>query len=262
MRIPDVQPLAAGVAAILLIASIVWWLASAPQPIDPGQPTWKGADIVRLNAAVPQIADFIEFYTNDENPFVPLNYRIAEREWTNPDRRPGRALPSSNPIPPPKDSVTVIVPNPPVLIFPHLVPAPSNAPLTYGLVSVDGHEAVIVRMPGASDPITLKPGEKVSGWTLVSIDEVNFATFVDPDGMEQRFVIGEGDLAVTNSNPSPAGAIKVAPSSASGNHGVPKPPKPSGSKPGMNNGPVPKPPMGAERRSPVKETPQKIPPAK
>jgi hypothetical protein len=259
MRAPDVQPLAAGVAAILLIASIVWWLASVPQSIDPGQPTWEGADIVRLNAAVPQIADFTEFYTNNENPFVPLNDRIAEREWTNPDRRPGRSLPSPNPIPPPKDSVIVIVPNPPVLIFPQLVPAPSNAPLTYGLVSVDGHEAVIVRMPGATEPVTLKPGDKVVGWTLVSIDEVNFATFLDPDGMEQRFVIGEGDLAVTNSNASAVGAIKAPPAAGQGG---PKPPRQGGSKPGMNNGPVPKPPMGAERRPPVKETPQKIPPSK
>lgn len=258
VRAPDFQPWAAGMAAILLIASIVWWLASAPQPIDPGQPTWKGADIVRLNAAVPQIADFTEFYTNDENPFVPLNERIAEREWTNPDRRPGRLPPSSNPILPPRESVIVIVPNPPVLILPKLVPAPSNAPLTYGLVSVDGHEAVIVRMPGAAEPITLKPSEKVSGWTLVSIDEGNFATFVDPDGVEQRFVIGEGDLAVINSNASAAGAIKAPPAG----QGVPKPPKPGAFKPGMNNGPVPKPPMGAERRSPNKETPQKAPPAR
>jgi hypothetical protein len=257
MRAPDVQPLAAGVAAILLIASIVWWLASVPQSIDPGQPTWEGADIVRLNAAVPQIADFTEFYTNNENPFVPLNDRIAEREWPNRDQR--TKLPTSIFIPPPSEAVIVIVPNPPVLIFPQLVPAPSNAPLTYGLVSVDGHEAVIVRMPGATDPITLKPGEKVSGWTLVSIDEVNFATFLDPDGMEQRFVIGEGDLAVTNSNASAAGAIKAPPAAGQGG---PKPPRQGGSKPGMNNGPVPKPPMGAERRPPVKETPQKIPPSK
>ena len=172
---------------------------------------------------MPQIADFTEFYTNNENPFVPLNDRIVEREWTNPDRRPGRSLPSPNPIPPPKDSVIVIVPNPPVLIFPQLVPAPSNAPLTYGLVSVDGHEAVIVRMPGATEPVTLKPGDKVVGWTLVSIDEVNFATFLDPDGMEQRFVIGEGDLAVTNSNASTVGAIKAPPAAGQGG---PKPPPP------------------------------------
>lgn len=257
MRAPDVQPLAAGVAAILLIASIVWWLASVPQSIDPGQPTWKGADIVRLNAAVPQIADFTEFYTNDENPFVPLNERIAEREWPNRDQR--TKLPTPIFIPPPSEAVVVIVPNPPVLIFPQLVPAPSNAPLTYGLVSVDGHEAVIVRMPGATEPVTLKPGDKVVGWTLVSIDEVNFATFLDPDGMEQRFVIGEGDLAVINSNASAAGAIKAPPAG----QGVPKPPKPGAFKPGMNNnGPVPKPPMGVERRSPNKETPQKAPPAK
>lgn len=265
VRGPDFQPWAAGTAAILLIASIVWWLTSAPQSIDPGQPTWNGANVVRLNAAVPQIADFVDFYTNNENPFVPLNDRIAEREWNSDGRsgRPGRLPPSPNSIPPPKDPVTVIVPNTPVLVLPQLVPAPSNAPLTYGLISVDGQEAVIVRMPGAAEPITLKPSEKVSGWTLVSIDEGNFATFINPEGIEQRFVIGEGDLAVINSNASAAGAIKAPPAG----QGVPKPPKPGASKPGaskpgINNGPIPKPPMRDERRSPNKETPQKIPPPK
>ena len=267
MRAPEFQPLAAGVAAMLLIASIIWWLTSAPQPIDPGQPTWKGADIVRLNAAVPQIADFKEFYTNNENPFVPLNERIIERDWTNPDHR----RPKDPPPPPPiqtlpiRGSVVVKDPVPPVLVLPTLVPAPSNAPLTYGLVSVDGHEAVIVRMPGAPEPTTLKPGDKTGGWTLVSIDEGNFATFIDPDGIEQRFVIGEGDLAIITSNASTSGATKDPMGSAPGAHGVPKPLKPGGSiprpgsKPGTIDGPIPKPPMREERRPPPKEVPQKNP---
>lgn len=267
VRAPEFQPLAAGVAAILLIASIVWWVASTPQPIDPGQPTWNGTNIVQLNAAVPKIADFAEFYKNDENPFVPLNERIVERDWTNPDRRrPDRQLPPPVPIPPPRDPVIVKVPlPPPVLVLPTLVPAPSNAPLTYGLVSVDGHDAVIVRMPGATEPTTLKPDDKAAGWTLVSIDEGNFATFIDPDGVEQRFVIGEGDLAVINSNAPVSGATKEPVGSAPGGRGVPKPPKPAGtsprpaSKPGTIDGPIPKPPMREERRPPPKEALQKNP---
>ena len=267
MRAPEFQPLAAGVAAMLLIASIVWWLASAPQPIDPGQPTWKGADIVRLNAAVPKIADFTEFYQNDENPFVPSDARKIEGDRIRESRFP-RPPPTPMPIPPPQPPVIVRVPvqpPPPVLVLPTLVPAPSNAPLTYGLVSVDGHEAVIVRMPGATEPTTLKPGDKTGGWTLVSIDEGNFATFIDPDGIEQRFVIGEGDLAVITNNASTSGATKDPMGSAPGAHGVPKPLKPGGSiprpgsKPGTIDGPIPKPPMREERRPPPKEVPQKNP---
>jgi hypothetical protein len=268
MRAPEFQPLAAGVAAIMLIASIVWWLTSAPQLIDPGEPTWKGANVVRLNAAVPQIADFKEFYTNNQNPFVPLNDRGPEDEAQDPDNRRRRRdpPPTPPPIPPPREPVIVKVPDPPpprVLVLPTLVPAPSNAPLTYGLVSIDGNDAVIVRMPGATEPTTLKPGNKAGGWTLVSIDEGNFATFVDPDGVEQRFVIGEGDLAVFNSNAAASGVTKEPKG-----HGAPMPPKPvgsgprPGSKPGANNGPIPKPPMREERRPPSKETPQKAPPSK
>ena len=266
VRAPEFQPLAAGVAAILLIASIVWWLASGPQPTDPGQPTWNGANIVRLNAAVPKIADFTEFYQNDENPFVPSDARKIEGDWIREGRFP-RNPPAPSIAPPPRDSVIVRVPvqpPPPVLVLPTLIPAPSNAPLTYGLVSVDGHEAVIVRMPGATEPTTLMPGNKAAGWTLVSIDEGNFATFIDPDGIEQRFVIGEGDLAVINSNAT-AGATKEPMGPVPGGQGVPKPPKPGGtsprpaSKPGTIDGPIPKPPMREERRPPSKEAPQKNP---
>ncbi len=255
MRVPELQPLAAGAAAILLIASVVWWGVSAPELIDPGQPTWKGADIVRLQAAVPEIADFGEFYTNNYNPFVPLPARRDEDERFKPTRRvdptPPRPEKTMLPLKPPVE----IVDRPrPELVFPKLTPAPSNAPVAYGLVMVDGEETVIVRMPDAAQSITMKAGTKVGGWTLVSIDNGNLATFLDPQGVEQRFAIGLGDLAS-----APGAPEAVAPEKGPGKKGapgggpIPKPPGASGpnGRPGSAggmDGPIPKPPSREERR--------------
>ena len=36
MRVPELQPFAAGTAAALLVASMAWWALSAPVLVDPG----------------------------------------------------------------------------------------------------------------------------------------------------------------------------------------------------------------------------------
>lgn len=264
MRAPDLQPLAAGVCALLLVASLAWWALSAPELIDPGQPTWKGADIVRLKASVPEIPDFREFYVNDDNPFVPLQARLSERERRNPTRRVDPTPPRPDKkMPPPKPPVEVVEKERPVLVLPKLSPVPNNAPLTYGLVVVDNQEAVIVRMPGATQSITMKPGTKEGGWTLVSIDNGNLATFLDPQGVEQRFAIGLGDLA---SALGPAEAVPGGKDAAG--KGVPGrgmgPKLPGaggqGARPGTNGGaegPIPRPPSREERHR--KDQP-KVPP--
>ena len=80
-----------------------WWAFSVPDLVDPGQPTWKGADIVRLKASVPEIASFEHFYVNHDNPFVPQQQRSVERERYNPDRRRTITTPPPRlvPMPPP-----------------------------------------------------------------------------------------------------------------------------------------------------------------
>jgi hypothetical protein len=266
MRAPDLQPVAAGVAALFLVASISWWLLSAPAVIDPGQPSWKGADIVRLTASVPQIDRFERFYVNDDNPFVPLQARLAEnggrqRLREGPGVRPPTpTLTRPVQILPPRAPVVVVEPEKPKLILPKLSPAPANAPIVFGLVAVDGQEALTIRMPGAKDSIRLVPGEKVDGWTLVSIDNGNLANFTDPQGIEHQFVIGQGDLAVAQNEDGSAAAPSTAPGKGSAGHGmIPKPPTPGGARPpgpGGADGAIPRPPPREEHRRPPKDLPK------
>lgn len=274
MRGRDLQPFAAGLSALLLIAAMGWWAFSAPQVVDPGQPTWKGADIVRLKAAVPEIAQFEHFYVNHDNPFVPHHLRAAERDRWNPDKRRIAAQPPPRPvaIPPPKAPVVVVEPPKPQLVLPKLDTPGANAPVVYGMLLSDGQEMVIVRMPGANDAVNLKPGDKLAGWTLVSIDSGNLTTFLDPHGLEQRFAIGQGNLAVAHDQPDAGkggagtkGDGKTPPKQPPGAPGS-RPPVPMGA-----DGPIPRPPPREERRRerrpeganpPPPNQPQTAPPPK
>lgn len=254
MRGHNLQPLAAGIAALLLIASMGWWLFSAPELVDPGQPTWKGSDIVRMKAVVPEISPFEQFYVNHDNPFVPHNLRVAERGTYDPRTRPvAQTPPRPVQIPPPKPPVVVVEQEKPKLVLPKLTRAPTNAPIAYGLLVSDGEEVVIVRMPDAKEPQNLKPGDKIAGWTLVSIDSGNLATFLDPQGIEHRFAIGQGDLAVAQSGSDAVAPGKDAAGADKTNGGrgmVPKVPGtggPSTRPPGVD-GPIPRPPPREERR--------------
>ena len=260
MRAPDFQPLAAGAAALLLVASMAWWLLSAPELVDPGQPTWKGADIVHMKAAVPEISPFEHFYVNHDNPFVPHNLRVAERDIYNPNRPRVAQTPPPPPqqvvkVLPPRTPVQVVEPEKPKLVLPKLTRPPTNAPIVYGLLVNDGQELVIVRMPDAKESMNLKPGDKIGGWTLISIDSGNLATFLDPQGIEHRFAIGQGDLAVAQSEGAALVPGKGTTDKTNGGRGmVPKAPVPGGpqnvpvARPPGVDGPIPRPPPREERR--------------
>jgi hypothetical protein len=262
MPAPNLQPFVAGAAALLLVASMGWWLLSGPELVDPGQPTWKGADIVQLQAAVPEIAPFDHFYVNHDNPFVPHAQRIAERGVYDPRTRPvAQVPPRPVQIPPPKPPIIVQEPEKPKLVLPKLTAAPSNAPIAYGLLVSDGEEVVIVRMPDSQAPVNLKPGGKIAGWTLVSIDSGNLATFLDPQGVEHRFAIGQGDLVVAQD----AKGSSVPGKDAAGANAGRGPTPPKGMPPGTltnrppgADGPIPRPPPREERRR--RERPPEVPP--
>jgi hypothetical protein len=271
MRVPDLQPLAAGASALLLIASLGWWALSAPELVDPGHPTWKGAEIEQLEAAVPEIEPFTAFYVNDDNPFVPYNLRLAERNSIERARLgPRTAQPPPKPPnvrPPLREAVVVVEPPKPKLVLPKLVPAGNDAPTCFGLVTVDGQEALLVRMPGASEPIRLTAGGAAGGWTLVSIDNGNLATFTDPAGIEQRFAIGEGNLTVAQDAGAGAGAAVPGQGKNPLKPGMgPKPPgtPADGARPGSQrggiDGQIPKPEARPERRPRPPKQPAPIEP--
>jgi hypothetical protein len=271
MRGRDLQPIAAGVSALLLIAAIGWWAFSAPALVDPGQPTWKGADIVRLKATVPEIAPFDHFHVNYENPFVPQHLRGSEARRTDPSLRvvePRQPPPRPVQMPPPKAPVVVVEPPRPQLVLPALSAPSANAPVVYGMLMSDGQEMVIVRMSGSNDAVNLKPGDKIAGWTLVSIDSGNLTTFLDPQGLEQRFAIGQGNLAVAHGPEEGAGKSTTPATGAGGQPGskqlLPGPsgarPLPGGAMPGGADGAIPRPPPREERRRPPKEQQQQKPP--
>ncbi len=280
MRAPSLQPFAAGAAALFLVASLGWWLLSAPELVDPGQPSWKGADIVRLKAAVPEISPFEHFYVNHDNPFVPHNLRGPESISLDPNKP--RRSPTPPPPPqqivkvvPPREPVKVVEPEKPKLVLPKLTRPAINAPIAYGMLVSDGEELAIVRMPGAKEPQNMKPGDQIAGWTLVSIDSGNLVTFLDPQGVEQRFAIGQGDLAVAQSgNDGVVPGKGPAPGDkTNGGRGmVPKVPGQDGPtmRPPGVDGPIPRPPPREERkrREPPPDDkgkpvpPQPVPPKK
>jgi hypothetical protein len=135
----------------------------------------------------------------------------------------------------------------PELVLPKLSPSPANAPIAYGLLVSDGAQVLIVRMPDATEPTQLKPGGKISGWTLISIDSGNLATFIDPNGVEHRFAIGKGDLVVAQNENSPGDSEKGTGDKPKGP--LQKPSQPSGKNPIIRpppgvSPPVPRPPPG------------------
>ncbi len=211
MPVPNAQPMVALAAGGVLLASVVWWAFSAPEIVDPGRPAWQGADISNLVASVPKVDVFSSFYINDDNPFVPYNLRLAERGVLNPSRKPVKPE-TTIPVTiannkPPRPPVDVVEQPRAKLVLPKLSPAPADAPVVFGLVGGGDNHTLLVRMPDAEVSIRMAPGEKVAEWTLIAIHNNNLATFLDPRGVEHRYTIGEGDLAVMPTEKSAEGAV-------------------------------------------------------
>ena len=207
--------IAAVLALLLLLASVAWLLISNPQVADPGVPTFSGGPLRRLEAAAPHVGNFELFYVNHENPFIPYGLRVKERIVYDP--RPVRPIPPTvvatnkpNPFPPTRQPVIVNEPVRKPLALPKLGQTGPNAPVCIGLVAVNGHESLIVRMPGDSVGQSINVGDKIGGWTLLGIDGGNLARFKDPEGAQQVYPIGDGDLALAQS--AAATAVPTVPS--------------------------------------------------
>jgi hypothetical protein len=196
MPVLNVQSMVALASGSVLLASVAWWAFSEPEIIDPGRPKWKGEAINNLVASVPNIDEFKAFYVNDDNPFVPYQLRVVERDRYKPSRP--QVLPKPPTVPktkPPRPPVDIVEQPRRPLVLPKLSPAPADAPVVFGFVGIGDQQALLVRMPGSDTSIRLVPGEKVQEWTLVAVDNNNLARFLDPRGVEQCYAIGEGDLA-------------------------------------------------------------------
>jgi hypothetical protein len=197
------ERLIAGVSALLMLLAFVWFLTSDPQVANPGVPTYNGKVLVGLQAEVPVVGSFAIFNVNDENPFVPDHLRIRERQAREP-RPPTPTPPPSvahmHPVRPP---AVPVEPPAQVITLPRLAPTAASAPQCVGLIYSEGEQMVVVRMPGVEGTVTWAPGVTVLGWTLVSIDNGNQATFTDPDGKVMVFPIGDGDLALAQTLVNP-----------------------------------------------------------
>jgi hypothetical protein len=193
MRAPELQPIAALIAGLLMVGAVGWWAFSQAELIDPGQPKWPGAKIDDLVAAVPTIDPFSAFYINDENPFVPYQQRLAESQRTrNVNPRPEPVVIKMKPLRP---AVEVVEYTKPTLVLPKVAQAGPDAPIVYGFVGNTEEQTLLVRMPADENTRNMQVGEKARDWTLIAIRDNNVAHFTDPAGTERRFMIGVGDLA-------------------------------------------------------------------
>ena len=161
--------LSAGVAAICLVASVVW-LASADYPVvNPGKPTTKADPVLILEAAVPAIGDFTQFNVNDVNPFVPFNLREVEIKTINqPQTKKGVK-------PPPKEPTAEVL----KIVLPKLGGPLANGPKVTGVLLSHDSQQVFLTYPGDSKTTTLKPGDTVRGWTLVEVIGTNVVRMKD-----------------------------------------------------------------------------------
>ncbi len=240
--------IAAVLALLLLLASAAWLLLSNPPVADPGVPTYSGGPLRRLEASAPRVGNFDVFYVNHENPFIPYNLRVAERGTftprpVRPVQPPTPSVTKPNSIQPTRPPVVVLEPVRKPLALPKLGQTGPNAPVCIGLVAVNGHECLTVRMPGDSAGQTIDVGTKVGGWTLLGIEGGNLARFRDPEGADQVYPIGDGDLALAQ---TPTGsAVPTTPAT------MPK--LPAGVLPKLP-GVLPKPP-GAQPGTPVAPQP-------
>jgi hypothetical protein len=244
----------AALAMLLLLASAAWLLLSDPQIADPGVPKFTGPPLQRLEASAPVVGNFELFYVNHENPFIPYDQRVRERVVYDPRPRTPRPIQpvARNPIPPVHQPAIVHEPVRKPLALPRLGQTGPNAPVCIGLVAVNGHESLTVRMPGDAVAQTIDVGAQFGGWTLLGIEGGNLARFRDPQGAEQVYPIGDGDLAVAQQGASAAPAAPapppklppgVLPRLPGSQPGVPPAPQPGDNRPrrprpGGMNGPA------------------------
>jgi hypothetical protein len=168
----------AGAAGLTCCAAVAWLVLSDHPVADPGPGTTSAAAVVHLRADVAAIGPFEQFNVNDENPFIPVHLRTAEKQAIT--EKPTKV----GPKPPPE----VIVEKPKPL--PRLTGWSGASPACLGVVTAGGSERIVLRFPGENADRTLAIGESANRWTLTGIEHGQVALMRDPGGTVQRLVIG------------------------------------------------------------------------
>jgi hypothetical protein len=211
----------AALAALAMMAgAIMFWLLSDEPAIAPGAPRYAAGTVTVFDATLAPISDFDhQFNVNDENPFLPIDRRIADHIARQP--KPPIVPPN------PDNNVTQIKPNPvpiPVLVLPPAAAHGPSAPECHGLLTIGTTQVLLLRMPGSDSLQQVTVGDAIAEtnapdrrWTLLGFTANSVAHWRDPDGVEQVFPIANGlndtvGTEVVNDTPAnPAPATTPAP---------------------------------------------------
>ena len=176
------EPLVAVVALLILGGVVTWYMLEELLPPTAPVPGTSGPPFHALAANMPEIPRFEDFYSNNDNPFVPWRAREAEvKRLEQPKTVVIKPRPPAvfKPIEPPK------------LVLPPKKAGGGDAPKVFGFqVRKDLPSAAIVQLPGEARPRTMLPGDKVGRWTFVRIEAGNIAHFTDETGRAYAVVIG------------------------------------------------------------------------
>ncbi len=173
------EPLIAALAALILVACIVWLMLASPAPIVVPGAGRSGGPLAIAALQSPALGGFEQYDVNADNPFVP---------WQ--DRMPSSGKPAGGSIwlpPHPEPGVPKPVPQP--LQLPPAVPGGGDAPRVIGFVrGGDLAAGLQVVLPGRPAGRMLV-GERVGRWTLQSIEASSIAVFADESGRRYRLLI-------------------------------------------------------------------------
>jgi hypothetical protein len=185
---PSASQLSAA-GSVLVLASACAWLVLSEFPVaDPGHPTTSAGPLQVLEAAMPAIGDFSDFNVNANNPFIPKDLRIIERDETL--RPPPKKNTGSGPGPGPQPEP--VKPQLPTLA----APGQTGPAVTGVLLSQQLGPQAMITFPGGKGATVMKPGESVNGWTLIAVVGGNIVRLKDDaSGTTHEFAVPETDNA-------------------------------------------------------------------
>ena len=202
------------IASVVLLGFACWVLVSVDHSVPvPQVPSVDRDEAVReVHVSLEPIAGFLHYYGDegdvwrDDNPFIPYNLRVKERE-KNQNGRKKRPKPPDDaevlPPPPPRpqqnDSPIVVErPKPPPL-------NPDQLVTPEVIAMIGGANAPLLRVRFGDKSHSMRVGDEQHGWRLMAVTGT-IVTFADADGLQQDFIIGGGPLAQVLGTPGGDGS--------------------------------------------------------